>query len=368
MTRLRAVSIALAGLVGCALLAAGLVEPTAAFAAAKSTKRAAPAPFSVRHPRSATVSARSRCARELATRPIWLAGSPRTPPPRYAPPSRGRSEGSRIGAAFPRSRARSPIPHPRCDTRRRSRSDSSRTPPLVPRSSAASTSRPIRRPRRDHRRARRRGTEAGGSRAHPRTPREGSRGATWRPRFAAARLRDSTVVDALASASRDATPDVRWRAAYALGRIGDRTGASALPAGCRRTNPRSSAITRRARWARWETRARRHGSSRCSTILLARADARRPGPRRAPRTEGRSLALSRPARRPCAPALAGRHRARPHPGSGRRGTLTEALKDSASGVVQAAAASLLRDPGGRRGDEDRPGARSPSGLSPLGAH
>ena len=46
--------------------------------------------------------------------------------------------------------------------------------------------------------------------------------------LAAARLKDSTLVAPLSAAARDASPEVRWRVAYALGRIGDRAGAQAL--------------------------------------------------------------------------------------------------------------------------------------------
>lgn len=50
----------------------------------------------------------------------------------------------------------------------------------------------------------------------------------WAAAFAAARLRDSSVVEPLTLAARDPRPDLRWRAAYALGKIGDRRGATAL--------------------------------------------------------------------------------------------------------------------------------------------
>jgi HEAT repeat protein/cyclophilin family peptidyl-prolyl cis-trans isomerase len=58
-----------------------------------------------------------------------------------------------------------------------------------------------------------------------RGPRMPERGAAA---FAAARLRDSSLVEPLQHAARDARPEVRWRTAYALGKIGDRDGAKAL--------------------------------------------------------------------------------------------------------------------------------------------
>jgi HEAT repeat protein len=57
------------------------------------------------------------------------------------------------------------------------------------------------------------------------SPRHAERGAAA---FAAARLRDSSLVEPLQRASRDPRPDVRWKAAYALGKIGDRGAAAAL--------------------------------------------------------------------------------------------------------------------------------------------
>lgn len=50
----------------------------------------------------------------------------------------------------------------------------------------------------------------------------------WAAALAAARLRDSSLVEPLQRAARDPRPDLRWRAAYALGKIGDRRGAPAL--------------------------------------------------------------------------------------------------------------------------------------------
>ena len=50
----------------------------------------------------------------------------------------------------------------------------------------------------------------------------------WAAAFAAARLRDSSLVEPLQRAARDPRPDLRWRTAYALGRIGDRRAAPAL--------------------------------------------------------------------------------------------------------------------------------------------
>lgn len=50
----------------------------------------------------------------------------------------------------------------------------------------------------------------------------------WAAALAAARSRDSSLVEPLAAAARDARPEMRWRVAYALGRIGDIRGSSAL--------------------------------------------------------------------------------------------------------------------------------------------
>jgi len=51
----------------------------------------------------------------------------------------------------------------------------------------------------------------------------------WAAALAAARLRDSTLVEPLATAAtKDPNPNFRWRVAYALGQIGDRRGAAAL--------------------------------------------------------------------------------------------------------------------------------------------
>ena len=159
--------------------------------------------------------------------------------------------------------------------------------------------------------------------------------------LATARLRDSTVVDALASASRDAVPDVRWRVAYALGRIGDRLGASALR---RLTDDKSEIVRYHAARALGEVgdssasprlvsllhdpswRVRTHAAQALGA-LRAQRDARSLHPLlRDPNAHVRwqaaiSLGLIRD------PNAAG--------------ILTEALRDSASGVVQAAAMSLL---------------------------
>jgi HEAT repeat protein/cyclophilin family peptidyl-prolyl cis-trans isomerase len=50
----------------------------------------------------------------------------------------------------------------------------------------------------------------------------------WAAALAAGRARDSSLVEPLVAAAKDARPEMRWRVAYALGRIGDRQGASAL--------------------------------------------------------------------------------------------------------------------------------------------
>ncbi|MEK7349155.1 MAG: HEAT repeat domain-containing protein [Candidatus Eisenbacteria bacterium] len=66
------------------------------------------------------------------------------------------------------------------------------------------------------------GRALAGSLRSPRTPER------WAAALAAARLRDSSLVEPLQRAARDPRPDLRWRAAYALGKIGDRRGAPAL--------------------------------------------------------------------------------------------------------------------------------------------
>jgi len=66
------------------------------------------------------------------------------------------------------------------------------------------------------------GLALAGSLRSPRTPER------WAAALAAARLRDSSLVEPLQRAARDPRPDLRWRVAYALGKIGDRRGAPAL--------------------------------------------------------------------------------------------------------------------------------------------
>jgi ADP-heptose:LPS heptosyltransferase len=50
----------------------------------------------------------------------------------------------------------------------------------------------------------------------------------WAAALAGARARDSSLVQPLSTAAKDARPEMRWRVAYALGRIGDRESAPAL--------------------------------------------------------------------------------------------------------------------------------------------
>jgi len=340
MTRLPAVSIALAGLVGCALLAAGLVEPTAAFAAAKSTKRAAPAPFRptpAQRDRLREITTREG-ARDTTDLARWLAED--TAPEIRAAVARSLGRIQNRGSVPALSRA---LSDPASSVRHQAAfalglvADSTAGPALLRRFDVETD---------PSTRVAVIGAlgDAGRKPAGPaliRALRAKDPAERQAAALAAARLRDSTVVDALASASRDATPDVRWRAAYALGRIGDRTGASALrrlsedkseivryhaaralgEVGDSSATPRLVALLHDSSW-----RVRTHAAQALGA-LRARKDAR-------------SLY----------PVLRDAHA---HPrwqaaialgliqDPGAVGPLTEALKDSASGVVQAAAASLL---------------------------
>ena len=160
--------------------------------------------------------------------------------------------------------------------------------------------------------------------------------------LAAARLRDSTVVDALASASRDASPDVRWRVAYALGRIGDRTGASALR---RLTDDKSDIVRYHAARALGEV-----GDSTASTRLVALLQDSSWRVRTHAAQALGALRARRDARSLYAVLKDGHAHVRwqaaialgqiQDPGAA--SALTAALRDSSTGVVQAAAISLLK--------------------------
>lgn len=73
---------------------------------------------------------------------------------------------------------------------------------------------------------------AGGRASGPvleRALRAGHASERWAAALAAARAKDSTLVDPLATAAvKDANPELRWRVAYALGRIGDIRGGASL--------------------------------------------------------------------------------------------------------------------------------------------
>ena len=165
--------------------------------------------------------------------------------------------------------------------------------------------------------------------------------------FAAARLKDSTMVEPLARAARDPRPDLKWRAAYALGRIGDRRGAPALrtlsfdkdmmvravaatalgQVGDSSSTARLGALLHDPAW-----RVRVNAAGALGTLKIAR--------------EGRTLLphLSDPnahVRWQTAIALGAVRDSLAAPG------LTKALSDSSTGVIQAAAISLLKIQGDR---------------------
>ena len=165
--------------------------------------------------------------------------------------------------------------------------------------------------------------------------------------LAAARSKDSSLVDPLSAAANDKRPETRWRVAYALGRIGDRRGAPAL----RRLSTDKVEIVRyqaaralgdvgdstaAARLVAlladpaWRVRV---NAAHALGVLKTRRDARSLRP---------LLQDSNPhVRWEAALALGAVE------DSGAVTALTKALADSATGVVQAAALSLLRIQGER---------------------
>ena len=160
--------------------------------------------------------------------------------------------------------------------------------------------------------------------------------------LAAARSKDSTLVEALSTAARDARPETRWRIAYALGRIGDRRGAPAL----RRLSTDKIEIVRyQAARALGDV-----GDSTSSARLVALlAD---PAWRvRVNAIHALGVLKARRDARSLRPLLQDEH---PHVrweaalalgavgDSGAAPALAKALDDSATGVVQAAALSLLK--------------------------
>ena len=163
----------------------------------------------------------------------------------------------------------------------------------------------------------------------------------WAAALAAGRARDSSLVEPLAAAAKDARPEMRWRVAYALGRIGDREGAAALrklstdkvdivrysaaralgDVGDSAAAPRLVALLADPSW-----RVRVNAAHALGT-LQARRDARslRPLLKDSSPHVRWEAALALGAIRDSAAVL----------------SLTAALQDSASGVVQGAAMALL---------------------------
>ena len=171
-----------------------------------------------------------------------------------------------------------------------------------------------------------------------RAPRAAER---WAAALAAARARDSSLVEPLTAAAKDARPEMRWRVAYALGRIGDRRGSAALrrlstdrvdvvrysaarglgDVGDSAAAPRLVALLADSSW-----RVRVNAAHALGT-LQARRDARSLRP---------LLKDSSPHVRWEAALALGAIR-----DSAAVPALTAALQDSASGVVQGAATALL---------------------------
>ncbi len=169
----------------------------------------------------------------------------------------------------------------------------------------------------------------------------------WAAALAAARARDSSLVDPLALAAKDPRPEMRWRVAYALGRIGDRRGSAALrrlstdkieivrysaaralgDVGDSAAAPRLVALLADTSWRVRVNAAHALGA------LSARRDARSLRP---------LLQDSSPHVRWEAALALGAIR-----DSAAVPALTAALQDSASGVVQGAAMSLLLIEGDR---------------------
>ena len=169
----------------------------------------------------------------------------------------------------------------------------------------------------------------------------------WAAAFAAARLRDSSLVEPLERASRDTHADLRWRSAYALGRIGDRRGAPALrkltydkDAMVRAVSARaigevgdSTATARLGALLHDESwRVRVNAAAALGTLRIARES----------RTLLPHLNDAHPhVRWQAAISLGAMRDSLAVP------ALTRALGDSSTGVVQAAAISLLRIQGDR---------------------
>lgn len=185
------------------------------------------------------------------------------------------------------------------------------------------------------------GLALAGSLRSPRTPER------WAAALAGARLRDSSMVEALERAARDPRPELRWRAAYALGRIGDRRGAAALRTLSFDKDALVRAVAARALGEVGDSSATaRLGALLHDESWRVRVNAA---------VSLGSLRIAREART-LLPFLSDRH---PHVrwqaaiSLGQLGdslaasALAKALGDSSTGVVQAAAISLLKIQGDR---------------------
>lgn len=164
----------------------------------------------------------------------------------------------------------------------------------------------------------------------------------WAAAFAAARVRDSSLVEPLARASKDSRSEMRWRVAYALGRIGDPHAGPALQALLEDKDPLVRSMAARAA-----------GDAHDSTAVEALRKRVTDKPWRVRANAAHSLGVLKATA--AAPELRALLRdPNPHVrweaalalgairDTGAAEALTAALRDSASGVAQGAAIALLQ--------------------------